>query len=247
MTRKIRAVARILFILKASLVLNLILLLLPCSSLLRAKIASFFFRIILLGCGIEIHSSKTLSKPEPNKRLLIVANHVSYLDILIVCSLHPCVFLAKSEVAQWPVFGWVAQAMGCVFVKRDSLMGRACALRRSLAAHKVSSIAIFPEGTTTAAAIPNTHAWTKGHAWIAQRSNIDAILCLGLAFENQEERAWTDDISLMPHLLRTLGEPRIRVNINETWTQLKTNQHTNSLAEATLQGVCIAVNHAYSR
>ncbi|MBM3382720.1 MAG: 1-acyl-sn-glycerol-3-phosphate acyltransferase [Betaproteobacteria bacterium] len=247
MPKELRALLRIIFILHTSLVLNLVLLLLPGLVDARSRVTSFFFRIILWGCGIQIQSSLPFTSSALKKRILIVANHVSYLDILIICAIHPCIFLAKSEVAKWPVFGWVARALGCVFVERESLMGRACALRRCLTIQKNSSIAIFPEGTTTAATVPDMQAWSRGHAWIAQRAEMEAILCLGLVFENQPERAWTDDTSLMPHLFRTLSEKQIRVSVHGTWTPVGSHQRPQSLAQATLQGVCLAVNNAHSR
>ena len=43
---------------------------------------------------------------------LLVCNHLSYLDILVLAALAPCVFVAKREVKHWPVFGWFAKAGG---------------------------------------------------------------------------------------------------------------------------------------
>ena len=54
------------------------------------------------------------------KRGLLVANHLSYLDIVLLGSLNPCVFVAKSEVKGWPVFGWFARMAGTVFVDRNN-------------------------------------------------------------------------------------------------------------------------------
>ena len=49
---------------------------------------------------------------------LLVCNHLSYLDILVLSALAPCVFVAKREVKSWPVFGWFAKLGGTVFVHR---------------------------------------------------------------------------------------------------------------------------------
>jgi 1-acyl-sn-glycerol-3-phosphate acyltransferase len=51
--------------------------------------------------------------------LLIVANHSSWLDISVITSLAPVVFVAKSEIARWPFFGWLAKLQRTVFVERD--------------------------------------------------------------------------------------------------------------------------------
>lgn len=50
---------------------------------------------------------------------LLVCNHLSYLDIVVLAAITPCVFVAKREVKKWPVFGWFARLAGTVFVHRE--------------------------------------------------------------------------------------------------------------------------------
>lgn len=50
---------------------------------------------------------------------LLVSNHLSYLDIIVYSSIQPCLFVAKSEVERWPLFGWLARAAGSIFVNRN--------------------------------------------------------------------------------------------------------------------------------
>lgn len=237
------AIVRIAGIIVIATTLNLFLLFLPGSLRTRAKITSSFFRILLSICGIEldckIPSSELLSKG----RYVIVANHISYLDIVILSALRPCVFLAKREVASWPLFGWIARSLGCIFVHRESLMGRANALRKCLLASYNSDIALFPEGTTTSAKRPDLKTWAKGHAWIAQRGIADGILCLGLSYEKQAESAWTDDMSLMPHLMKTLRRPRIRVTVTGAWVEISRSTSATELSLMTHQKLCLAVSN----
>src|SRR5438874_3972283 len=54
---------------------------------------------------------------------LLVCNHLSYLDILVLSSITPCVFVAKANVAAWPLFGWLTRAAGTIFADRQ--IGRA--------------------------------------------------------------------------------------------------------------------------
>lgn len=80
----------------------------------------------------------------------IVANHISWLDIPALLSVLPCHFVAKDEVARWPLVGGLAQRAGTLFVPR----GQALALRQLHTAlcdrlRSGASVAIFPEGTTT--------------------------------------------------------------------------------------------------
>jgi 1-acyl-sn-glycerol-3-phosphate acyltransferase len=84
-------------------------------------------------------------------RALMVANHVSWLDIFVINSLRPCRFVAKSDIRDWPLIGWLCEKTGTVFIAR----GRQRDVRRiyeGLVAgiHAGEHVAFFPEGTTAA-------------------------------------------------------------------------------------------------
>ena len=81
---------------------------------------------------------------------LIVANHVSWLDIIVLNAIHPSRFIAKSEVNDWPVIGWLCRRCGTVFIERASRRNTSTVNRRiSLLLGQNVSIGLFPEGTTT--------------------------------------------------------------------------------------------------
>ncbi len=81
---------------------------------------------------------------------LIVANHVSWLDIIVLNAIHPSRFIAKSEVNDWPIIGWLCRRCGTVFIERASRRNTAMVNRRiSLLLEQDVSIGLFPEGTTT--------------------------------------------------------------------------------------------------
>lgn len=239
------AYGRLFGVVCSALILNLVLML-PFGLQTRTQLTSIYFNFVLWLCGIQLNCRIPRSEIRAGGKYIIVANHVSYLDILIVSALRPCVFLAKREVARWPVFGWVAQAMGCVFVHRESLMGRANALRHCLKQLPQADLALFPEGTTTSAKIPDLRAWAKGHAWLAQRSDADAILCLGLVYENQQENAWTDDMSLVPHLVKTLRRPNLKVTVAAAWIPVSQSLKPAELAFTTHQHLSLAVSYECS-
>ena len=56
----------------------------------------------------------------PPSRGLVVANHLSYLDIVILSAVMPCFFVSKSEVDRWPYFGRAARSGGTIFINRSS-------------------------------------------------------------------------------------------------------------------------------
>jgi 1-acyl-sn-glycerol-3-phosphate acyltransferase len=82
--------------------------------------------------------------------LLIVANHISWLDIFVIHALQPARFIAKAELRRWPVLGWLSTSVGTLYVERARR--RHASAVNSEAASALSRgdvVAIFPEGTTT--------------------------------------------------------------------------------------------------
>ncbi|MEQ1894919.1 MAG: lysophospholipid acyltransferase family protein, partial [Planctomycetota bacterium] len=92
----------------------------------------------------------TLEGALPERTCLVVANHLSYLDILVLGRFFPGRFVAKSEIAGWPVLGWLARAVGTIFVvqtrPRDVVR-----VDREMAETLAAGVAVllFPEGHST--------------------------------------------------------------------------------------------------
>jgi 1-acyl-sn-glycerol-3-phosphate acyltransferase len=81
--------------------------------------------------------------------VLFVANHSSWLDILLLAGASGAAFVSKAEVADWPLFGWMARLNDTVFVAREqrrAVHGQVDALRAALS--RGLAVALFPEGTT---------------------------------------------------------------------------------------------------
>ncbi len=88
-------------------------------------------------------------KPVQDGPVLFVSNHCSYLDITVLGSLVPASFVAKAEVARWPLFGALAKLQRSVFVDRQSF--RAAKQREEMSARLEAgdSLILFPEGTSS--------------------------------------------------------------------------------------------------
>jgi 1-acyl-sn-glycerol-3-phosphate acyltransferase len=105
---------------------------------------------LIENCGVEleiVHNFDAGTAP----RAMIVANHVSWLDVFVINSLIPCRFVAKSDIRAWPVIGWLSAKAGTVFISR----GRVRDVRRIFEGlvtclHAGEHVAFFPEGTTAA-------------------------------------------------------------------------------------------------
>jgi len=84
--------------------------------------------------------------------VLVVANHISWLDILAIIAVHPVRFVSKSDVKHWPVLGWIVACGGTLFIerekKRDALRVVHHALRYSDAATPISAAAAYVGDTT---------------------------------------------------------------------------------------------------
>ena len=101
-------------------------------------------RLVLLILNVRVHCSE----PEKVQRHegFVFGNHVSYLDILTLVSVTPVRFLAKEEVRTMPIIGRIAQAIGCVFVKREDKKSRAEAREALAQVDRFPPVVLFVEG-----------------------------------------------------------------------------------------------------
>ncbi len=93
----------------------------------------------------------TRAGPPPRPPFLLVSNHLSYLDIIVLGSQLPCVFVAKAEIDRWPAFGAMCRSVETIFIDRKARRALHRVLEqieRTLAAGQ--AIVIFPEGTSGA-------------------------------------------------------------------------------------------------
>lgn len=84
-----------------------------------------------------------------SSHVLFVANHMSWLDIMLIAGATGAAFVSKGDVARWPVIGWLSGLNNTIFVERaerGAVRGQADALRTALATGQ--PVALFPEGTT---------------------------------------------------------------------------------------------------
>ncbi|ARU58656.1 1-acyl-sn-glycerol-3-phosphate acyltransferase [Oleiphilus messinensis] len=98
----------------------------------------------LLNVEVQIHGEKMAGNG------FFVANHISWLDAVVLAQLHRFSFVAKDEVKEWPLVGQMSQKMNTVFIKRTSKFSVYRSLPRlEEALQNGASILAFPEGTTS--------------------------------------------------------------------------------------------------
>jgi 1-acyl-sn-glycerol-3-phosphate acyltransferase len=154
-------------------------------------------------------------KGTPPTHGLVVANHLSYLDVVILSAAMPSFFVAKAEIDTWPYFGKAARVGGTIFIDRSSLAS----------AEKVAAIIgerlklpvpvlFFPEGTSTDGTMLRFHSRLFEPA-IISRADITAASIRYVIDDGTPERelCWYGDDTFGRHLLKTLDTPGFRAEL----------------------------------
>jgi 1-acyl-sn-glycerol-3-phosphate acyltransferase len=178
----------------------------------------------VLGIRVRVHGVLEAKRP-----LLLAANHASWKDILVLGSVADVVYIAKSEVRGWPVFGILARLQATIFVEREQRQKtgeQVNEIAERLAAGEI--VVLFPEGTTSdgnrllevksslfgAAASAVPHA-PDGIVHI-QPVSIAYTGLHGMAMGRYHRpiAAWPGDIELMPHLMGILRAGAVDVDVD---------------------------------
>ncbi len=147
---------------------------------------------------------------------VIVANHLSYLDIVVLAATTPCVFVSKKEVADWPVFGLLAKMAGTIFVDRARRLAVGDAADHiTLALEAGATVVIFPEGTSSDGreVLPFRASLLESALRTAsplQPAAIDYALEEG-SVEN--EVCYWGEMTLFPHLMNLCRKHRIEARL----------------------------------
>lgn len=155
------------------------------------------------GVALEVRGTPPAGGP-----VLLVANHISWLDIPVMHAARHCRFISKSDVKGWPLLGRLATAAGTLYIERSSRRDArrmVQAMRQALAGGDV--LAVFPEGTTG-----DGHALLPFHANLLQAAvEADApVQPVGLRFVDgatgaiSQAASYIGDESLVGSLWRTL-------------------------------------------
>lgn len=166
---------------------------------------------------------------------LIVANHISWLDIFAINALRPAAFIAKSEVRRWPFIGWLSARNDTLFLHRDSRT-HAREINREIAARLAheADVAIFPEGTTSDGSL--LHGF---HAALLQPAIDAGRPLLPLALDYRDARgnfspapSYAGEITLMQCFSAILACRALTVRILPASPIFPTDQSRRALADA---------------
>jgi len=150
--------------------------------------------------------------------LLLAANHISWLDIVVMQAAVPCRFVAKSDVRRWPLIGTLATAAGTLFIARESSRD-ALRVVHQMAEHLQAGdmLAIFPEGTTS-----NGRQLLPFHANLFQAAIAANASVLPVALQFSDIATGTislapsyiDDDTMLQSIWRTLSAPALMAEVH---------------------------------
>jgi 1-acyl-sn-glycerol-3-phosphate acyltransferase len=150
--------------------------------------------------NLQVRRAGTV-EPLPSPAVF-VGNHLSYLDIPVLLSQVPVVFLGKAEISRWPLFGAAGRRAGMVFVQRESDGSRRQAVQAITAclASRQLGLGLFPSGTTT---LDEGRPWRSGAFRIAKEGRFP-IQPFRLTYDPVSVAAFVGKDNLLLHLYRLL-------------------------------------------
>ena len=186
----------------------------------RRPIQILWCRLVCRLAGLRV---RIVGTPHTTGPALYVSNHVSYLDIAVLSRHLEGVYVTKSEVAQWPLFGTIARLTGSIFVSRRPVEARV--QREKVRAHLAEggSLLLFPEGTSTdGTGVAPFKAALFDIAGIHGSETSLVVQPISLAYTHANDGTpltgphrdlycWYGDMTLLPHLVRVLGLPGAEV------------------------------------
>lgn len=193
---------------------------------LQKKLPLFFHKVVCRLLGLKVHVYGKLAGDRP---LLLVANHTSWLDIMVLSSVGEVSFIAKSEVRKWPLFGTFAVLQRSVFVERD---------RRGRTGEQASEIArrltegdimvLFAEGTTGDGnkVLPFKTSLFGAAQMAVRESGVEKVMVQPVAVAytrvqglpmgryHRPIASWPGDVDLVPHLKGVLKKGAFDVEVH---------------------------------
>jgi len=181
----------------------------------RRRMVTLWARGLAWIAGMRI----SITGPLPEAPFVLVANHLSYVDIVLLFRGLGCVFVAKQELRHWPILGYLTRRVGTIFVdrrlRRDAVrvvdeIGAAIA--------RGDGVVVFPEGTSS----PGDGVYPMKPAlleWAAREGF--PVRCAALGYQTPPGAppphlavCWWGDMTFAPHLMQLLRLPGFQATID---------------------------------
>lgn len=150
----------------------------------------------------------------PESGTLLVSNHISWLDIIVIGQYLPAYFVAKSDILNWPIIGYLSRQGGTIFIRRgDKRHIKATTEKMVWVLKQNCNIIAFPEGTTTRGdEVLGFHASLFQPALLTR----SAVQPVALQYQGAAEQhaPFIGDDGFIPHLIKMLALDKIEVRLS---------------------------------
>lgn len=186
---------------------------------LTHELCKVLLKVLNLRCRFEDMAGLATLRDRP---LLLLPNHISYVDVIVINAHIPSVFVTSREIEETPVLGWITRAAGCAFVERRNIWQvQDDVVRLAGLLNEGRNVTLFPEGSTSAG--DGLMEFKRTLLESAVRSRC-LVLPLCLKYERVDERAydasnrdqvaWYGEMTFFPHLWRLMSTKSIDVRLS---------------------------------
>ena len=174
------------------------------------RVAGWWFRRILGSLGARVRVEGEISQ----RAGMWISNHISWLDIVVIGSRAPVHFVSKSEVARWPVIGFLARESGTLFLRRGANESGQLVRAMSQRIQEGHGVLFFPEGTTG----PGNYLRRFHPRLFAAAIELDQpVVPLAIRYDSEQQPhpavPYLDDQNLLANLWHVLGEKRLNITL----------------------------------
>jgi 1-acyl-sn-glycerol-3-phosphate acyltransferase len=213
------AVRQLLFL--SAFIVSIVLMALLC--VFRLPTARMKQRICGAGCrilGLRLHPQGSYA----DTPVMVVSNHCSYLDILVLNALGDVYFTPKSDIRKWPLVGWITSMFGSIYVDRAAGRSHSAMAKVKAALKEGKRICVFPEATTNngrelkpfkSAFFALAEQWDEASPLAIQPVSIKYESYRGSPLDERTwpKVAWYGDATLVPHIWQVVTGAPIDVEI----------------------------------
>lgn len=191
-----------------------------------------------LGLRVRVHGA-------PRPATLLVANHVSWLDIPVLGAQGQIGFLSKAEIRYWPLVGWLASMTGTLFIERGAHQASDLAERIAARVNSGTSVLVFPEGTTS-----DGRALRRFHPRLFAAAQRPGVWVQPVAIRYGSNQApdpiapFVGDDSLLAHLPRVLRHPGLLVTLHFLAPCASDQRERRSLAQEAQASIAAALGES---
>ena len=211
----------------------------------RALCFEWWSRRLLRIVRLEVRIRGDARAAPAGQPLMLLSNHVSWLDVFVLRSVTPCRFVAKSEIRHWPLVGWMVAQQGTVFVQRARRHDTA-RVNDSLeqALRDGDAMAVFPEGTTTdGSEVKPFHAsllqpLVHVHGWAMPV----ALRYVNADGGRDDAPSYTGTVSLWDSAKRITARRQLWAEVTFLPPVHAVGKHRRDLAEVTAKAVATALS-----